>query len=116
MSERKMAFYEIGRGQFGRDIQEQFEKAQILAAQREVDIRVKIEIIVHKPDPQEEEFIRNVSYTHNLVQPARRSIKFNVVHKDNILIRNASEDPEQLDMLDLEIHGKVVRFQQNGEK
>lgn len=101
--ERKMAFYEIGRGQLEVDIQQKFEEAQEISAQREVDVKIKLEIIVHKPDPSDEDFIRAVSYTHSLVQPPERSLKHRAVQKNDVIIKNAEESPEQTSILDLEI-------------
>jgi len=109
--ERKMAFYEIGRGQLGRDLQEHFEKAQAISTEREVDVKIKLEIVVHKPDQNDEEYIRSVSYSHELKQPPMRSRKFNTVHKDGVIVKDAAETPEQTSLLDLELDGnKTVKF------
>lgn len=118
---RKMAFYEIGRGQLGRDIQAQFEKAQSIAVEREVDVKVKLEITIHKPSEDEEEWIRSVSYIHELKQPPMKSPKHGTVHENNLIVRDAQESPEQLTMLDLDINKpNTVDFRQgktvNGEE
>ena len=111
--ERKMAFYEIGRGQLARDMQEAFERAQKIAVEREIDVNISLKITVHKPDPNEEDYIRSVSYSHELKQPPMKSLKYNAVQKDNVIIRDAEQSPEQLSMLDLDIKKpNAVEFRQ----
>lgn len=99
MKNRKLGFTEIARGRLGQDVQADFERAQELAAERGLDIKVKVEIIIHAPNAKEPEY-GGVTYSHALTQPAFKSIRHETILTNGIIVADASDPPEQL-MLDL---------------
>ncbi len=97
---KKMAFSEIAKGMLSQDVQEDFERAQVIAARANLPTKVKLEITVYPPDPNEE-FETSVSYSHSVAEPTLKSRKFIVIHDNGIITRDAQEPLEQLN-LDLE--------------
>ena len=105
---RKMAFFEVGRGELGREIQEDFDKAQLLAANRGLPIKIKVEITVHPPDANDNNY-GAVSYSHQIVQPPYASRKHETVLQNGVVVADAAEPLEQLQM-DLSINRGPVAF------
>lgn len=105
MSDRKSAFFEIGRGQLGRDFQEDFEKAQQIAAEREVPVKLKFEIVVNAPDKKDPMY-GSVSYSHSLHEPAHKSRVYDTILNNGIIVKDAEQGADQLDLLDLELDKK----------
>jgi len=101
-AKRKLAFFEVDRGRLGECLQEDFEEAQKIAAERGVEVKINAQITVFPPD-QKDPMYGSVQYKHSISQPAFLSRKYDtVLNNDGMIISDAEQPLEQLD-LDLEI-------------
>jgi len=116
MKNRKLAFFEIGHGRFAKDVQEDFEKAQKLSVKHGVPVKIKVEVTINPPAPNDENY-STVSYSHQLVNPKNKSKVHSVVVMGDTIISNSQLPPEQMDLLDLKFPQdepeKVLSFDQS---
>lgn len=110
--QRRMAFYEIGGGLLGMEVQELFEKAQDVARQRELPIKVNLSITVYPPDDSAQ--FGGIIYTTDLKQPAKISEKhITILNKDGQVVRDAAEPVAQLDLLSNTVNTAEFRKAEN---
>jgi len=113
---QKLAFYEVGTGKFGTDVQSDFEEAQKISMDRGVPVTIKMEITVFPPAKDDERF-GNVSYKHELKQPAFKSIPYITELNDDGVVVNTAKDEMSLLQLDfLEPEMKTTPFERNEER
>ena len=109
--QRKLAFFEVDRGRLGVVIQEDFEKAQAIARERGVEVKIKVEMIVFPPD-QKDPTYGSVSYNHQIIEPKHLSRRLEMcLNIDGIIVSDAAEPPEQLNLdLSLKTGPKALEF------
>ena len=105
---RKMAFTEIGLGSLGVDVQQAFEKAQMISAERGVNTKVKLNIEVYPPSDDAQ--YGGVVYSVDVAQPAKKSRRHETILENGISVRNAEIPLEQLSMMGPEKPESVVDF------
>jgi len=103
---KKIAFYDICRGTFKLNIQEEFEKAQAIAANRGCAVKLDISILIGNPDPKDPQF-SNIEYAYTLKEPAKKSKRFSTFLHNGQIVRDAAEDPG-LRQLDLDLEGPLI--------
>lgn len=98
---RKLAFHEVGKGSLAIDMQEAFEEAQKLAAEKFVSAVVSLKIKIEPPNPREPNFSQ-ISYVTNVTHGAPPAKNFSTMLKDGQIVADGS-DPADILQLDLEI-------------
>jgi hypothetical protein len=92
---KKMAFYEIGKGKFSQNIQEDFERAQVVSNQTGLPVKITAEIIVYPPERSEENY-GAVAFGVKTTLPARKSMKYTTELKDGFIISDGNDISEIL--------------------
>lgn len=101
--ERKMAFWEICKGNFAKDIQREFEKAQRVSVDRGVKTSLKVSISFTPPKPDEERF-GGIVYEVDVKTPARKSREYITEISDGAIIADGDSELDVLqEKLDLDI-------------
>lgn len=99
--DQKLGFWQVAKGRLARDLQEDFEKAQMIAFERGVRTKVMLEITVHPPEKGEQNY-GNLEYKHQVTEPPKTSIKYPTLLKSGYIVRDAQE-PDLLTQLDLDL-------------
>lgn len=94
---QRLAFWEIGKGNFAKGVQNDFVEAQRLSIARNMPIAIKMEIIVHPPQPDDKNF-GNIEFKHELKQPAQKSVKYITELREGTIVKDANDE---LDLLQL---------------
>ena len=111
---KKLGFWEVARGRLANDLQEDFEAAQIIACERGVKVKVKLEILIHPPDKQNPMY-GNLEYKHELIEPPKQSISYQTLLKDGLIIKDA-EDPDHLLQISMDLPGEnILNIQEKRE-
>jgi hypothetical protein len=114
---RKLGFYEIGRGKFGRQVQSYFEQAQIIANERNVPVCVRAAIRVF---PIKEDNVGYVETAAQIVEPPIKSIKYNAEYDHGAIISTGDSIGEilqgELEFPDLTGDDKNLSFTQSQEQ
>lgn len=99
---RKLGFHEIGKGAFAIDMQEAFEEAQKIAAEKYVDAVVTVKIKVSPPNPREPNFAQ-IEYTAPKVTHGQPPAKtFSTMLKDGLIVADG-DDPADILQIDLDL-------------
>lgn len=102
MGERKLAFFEIGRGKCGLEMQEEFEKAHDIAVERGVPVKVTLTMTVFPPEKDDPRY-GSVKYSITRTNPPKQSIKHLTVLQKGMPIADGRNRDEAMNLqLDLE--------------
>lgn len=94
---RKMAFYEVARGNLAKDFQKVFEKAQEIAEEMKQPVSCTLTM---KINPADEEGFGSLSYTVKHTQPTKQSRTFDTLIENGKITKDA-QDPTDLFQLEL---------------
>lgn len=98
---RRMAFYEIGRGQFAQQMQNEFEQAQIVAQERNLPVKVMASIVIMPPDENDKRF-GHIGYAIKSSYPVIKGAVYTTELKDGTIVADAENVAELLQVkLDL---------------
>jgi len=70
--ERRLAFWELARGNFAQQFQSEFEQAQQIAMERNLPVKVTATILIAPPDPEDARFGR-IGYKIKAAYPEIKS-------------------------------------------
>lgn len=103
MEQRKLAFFELGRGQFAREIQAKFEKAQKVTFEDEISTTITIKIKLAPPDPNDLQF-STLDYSVGLQYGSKQMSKSQSIELDTMgNIVADGRDPAEILQMDLEL-------------
>lgn len=97
--EPRMLFHEVGKGNFFREVQQEFEKALVIASKHHCKVPVKMQIIIHPPKiiPGVTKRFGEIEYCVTPVVAKYQSARYTVeLDKDGLAI---SEGVDVLDCL-----------------
>ena len=105
-NKRRMAFYEIGRGSFAQQMQAEFEQAQIVAAERNLPVKLSATILISPPDAKDPRF-GLVGYKIKASYPDIKSAVYTTEIKDGAIVADADDVAGLIQMsLDLPMPGE----------
>jgi hypothetical protein len=87
MEQRKLAFWELDRGKFAREVQARFEKAQQVSFEDEVPSTITIKIKVQPPDQNDLQF-STLDYS--------------------VTLAHGSKSVSKSQSIELDIHGNII--------
>ena len=84
-NEKKMAFYEIGRGKFAMWMQEEFERAQKIANESHSEVTIS-SIIKISPPESEEDCFGKIGFSIKVNRPQRKSIPYTTEIDNGVIV------------------------------
>ena len=87
---RRMAFYELGKGKLFQLMQGEFEQAQIIAMERNVGVKVCLEIMVAPPDINDPRF-GQVKFKVQSKLPAKESAIYTTELESGLVISDGDD-------------------------
>lgn len=93
--DRKLAFHEIGKGRCGIEMQNEFERATLVAADRNVAVKVTLTITVYPPDKDDANY-GGISFAIQRSAPPKQSIKYTTLLRNGTLISEGRDRDEAL--------------------
>lgn len=87
---RRMAFFEIARGRFASDMQEQFETAQRISTEKKGQVKITTTITINPPDPNDPEY-STIKYGIKLSTPPIQSKEFSTEMRDGYIIDDGDD-------------------------
>ncbi len=90
----KMAWWQIARGRMDKDVQDKFERAQKLAQERGVAVKISISLTVKPPRAAEPEY-QAVSFTTAIAEPPPKSKEYDLVIQKGVAVSDAENHPDQ---------------------
>jgi len=116
---RKMAFWEIGGGQFGKEFQGDFEKAQDIASKRGVPVKCKAVITVY-PEEKDNPNFSAIQFSTQITEPPKESIKQITLIQNGRIVKDGQSMAEilqyDLNLPDIKIKPAVSENVKNGPK
>lgn len=112
--QRRMAFYEIGRGEFARAMQREFENAQSVAIDRNLPVKITANILIAPPDKDDENYGK-IGFRVKTSYPEIKSGAYTTVLQDGQIMSDA---PDVAALLQTDLFGddKQLEFKpQAGE-
>lgn len=94
----KMPFWELAHGKLAADVQTLFERAQVIAINRNLPCKVKLVIEIKPPDPTDP-FYGNIRYQTDISEPAQISKQYQTILHEGMIIRNPEMHGPQLNLL-----------------
>jgi len=113
--DKRMAFFEIGKGRFAQWMQEEFERAQRIARESGVEIKIT-SVISIKPPAKEDENFGQVSFAVKVIRPSKKSMEYTTELRDGMIVSDGEDIGEILqESLDFpEISGRKEGTNGNG--
>lgn len=87
--DRKQAFYEVGNGKLGREVQDKFEESARVACARNAPVTLTLKITI---TPPKDEDIGGVSYTLSRTDPTRKSLSYEALFNKGMISATAPDN------------------------
>lgn len=86
---RKLAFWEIGYGRLGKELQDELEQAAITACERHAPVKITLTVTVGPPTMDN---IGKVAYKLKTTQPARESLDYEAEFDHGLIVATAPDN------------------------
>ena len=111
-NQKKMPFYEIGKGRYAMLMQEEFERAQQIAFRNNAE--VKVTSVIKIIPPEEGEAYGQIEFQVKLGIPARKSLAYTTEIKNGMIV-SEGDDINDIMQEELKFPDLVTLNQKTGE-
>lgn len=94
-AERKLAFFEIAKGNFAREMQDEFESAQRIAADRQGKVRIVAQIDIVPPSEDNPRF-GEILYQIQVKTPPLKSPPYITEHRCGVIVSDGENVAEAI--------------------